>query len=840
MKAKGKRVVILLAVLAAGALLAGGMLYIAGVQKALWNEAVTNILEVTAQGRHTLDTCLEKDKEALHLLASELGKVSSDDSVRIREKINLYSEQGTNFLCLDIKTGTGYTNELPDSFIMPKEQLADFQSMEGRGVREPFLEGYTGVWNVGVYERFQFADGAEGYVQKIQPRADMAERFSLSFYNDTGFSYVVNRKGDILIRSMHRNSNRTFQNLFDIVGLQDNKEESVDSFRHALEKGKRGVARFRYQKEDYVFCYVPLENAGDWYVISIVPNGIIMEQANNILRQSWIMFVLILASVFVLTSFFLVYWDSARRVLRAEEEARIAAESANIAKSRFLSNMSHDIRTPMNAVIGMTRLASDHVNDPEKVRKYLENIRMSGQLLVGLINDILDMSKIESGKMILNNDTTSLVDLMTDLVNIIQPSVWQKQQEFNIRLHGIVHETLCFDSLRMNQILINLLSNAIKYTPEKGRISVDLTESPSAKDNCAHFTFQITDTGIGMKPEFLENLFTSFMREQDSRVNRIEGTGLGMAITKMIVDLMEGTIAVKSTPGKGTTFTVELDLLLEEKAAGEEPHLPPLRVLVADDDEATCQSAEAFLRELGVEPDIVESGRDAVEKAAAAHRMGKDYCLVLLDWRMPDMNGVNALRAIRAKTGEELPVVIFSAYDWSHIELEALDAGATGFVQKPLFKSTLRRCIQRYVLHEFSQTKASNNAEELAGRCILLAEDNILNQEIAKELLEGYGAMVDAVEDGLKCVEWFKRSEPGYYDLILMDIHMPVMNGYEAVRKIRGMERPDAASIPIFAMTADAFAEDIEETKKAGMNSHLAKPLDIPAMLREIKKYLLK
>ncbi len=835
MKLRRKWVIALLVVLASAVILAGGASYVLGVRDALWTKAVTDILEVTAQGRHALDTYLEKDQETLHLLAQKLEKERSGDGQALRADLALFSADGASYFCADLTHGMAATADLA-GYPLAAAELQAFQALEGQGVRKPFLDGYAGVRTFGIYARFTFADGAAGYVQKSQPLAELAERFSLSFYNDTGFSYVVDQDGEILIRSQHRNSNRTFQNLFDIIDLQGNDAQAVASFRSALAEGKRGVARFRYQKEDYVFCYVPMESAAGWYVVSIIPNSVIMEQANVIIQDSQILMLLIAICILVLTAFFLVYRDSTSRVLAAEEKARKAAESANAAKSRFLSNMSHDIRTPMNAIIGMTKLASDHAGEPDKVQEYLKNIDSSGQLLVGLINDILDLSKIESGKMTLNNDNASLEKLLANLVSIMQPTVAKKGQKFDIRLHGIQHETLCFDSLRLNQVLLNLLSNAVKFTPPGGAIGVDVTERPSPRAGYSHFTFHVADTGIGIQPEFLKDVFQSFTREQDSRVNKTEGSGLGMAITKMIVDMMEGTVAVRSTPGKGTTFTVDVDLLLAPEAPLEP--LPCLRVLAADDDPATCRSAEEFLRELGMQADVTGGGRDAVDKALAAHAEGRDYDLILLDWKMPDLNGLDAVREIRRQTGREIPVIVFSAYDWARIAPEALAAGVDGFVQKPFFKSTLSRCIRHYVLHEEGLPQPQGEDVQLTGRHILLAEDNELNQEIARELLESAGAQLEIVGDGKACVERFSQTVPGAFDLILMDIQMPIMNGYEAARRIRALPRPDARTIPIFAMTADAFAEDIAAAKEAGMDSHLAKPLDIPAMLLEIQKYL--
>lgn len=526
MKKKQTGMTIILLVLSLILILSGGFNYFTGVQRSLWDKSVTDILEVTTQGRHALDTYIEKDTEMLHWLAVELSKKDSRDSGALLATMKLSDDALSSYICVNLDEGAVYTDGTETGAEPEWEQLNHTLANGGQGIREPFLGDVTGVWTLGYFESFTWPDGARGLVQKTQPLSELNERFSLSFYNYTGFSYVVNQKGDILIRSQHPNSNRTFKNLFDIIDLQGNDAREVASFRSSLEEGKKGVARFQYQKEDYVFCYVPMENAPGWYVVSIVPNQVIMEQANDIMQNSQAFLILVFVCALVLGAFFLVYRNSTRQVLLAEEAARKAAESANLAKSRFLSNMSHDIRTPMNAILGMTRLASEHIGEPDKVRDYLKNINLSGQLLVGLINDILDMSKIESGKMSLNNDTASLEALLSNLVKIIQPTIAAKNQSFNIRLHGIEHESLSFDSLRLNQILLNLLSNAVKFTPEGGQISVDVSESPSCREHCAHFTFRVADTGIGMKPEFIEHIFDSFTREQNNRTNQIEGSGL--------------------------------------------------------------------------------------------------------------------------------------------------------------------------------------------------------------------------------------------------------------------------------------------------------------------------
>ena len=573
----------------------------------------------------------------------------------------------------------------------------------------------------------------------------------------------------------------------------------------------------------------------DWQLVTMVPVDVV---SGRLMQSSMITFLcMFLIGALIVIAFVLLYSDSTKKVLRAEAAARKAAESANRSKSQFLSNMSHDIRTPMNAIIGMTKIAQDHIEEREKVTDCLKKINLSGQLLVGLINDILDMSKIESGKMVLNKDTASLVELMQNLVNITQPAVLQKMQVFNIRLHNIQHENLIFDSLRLNQVMINLLGNAVKFTPEGGSISLDVTEEPAAEEGAVHLTLKVADSGIGISPEFQKNLFTSFTRERDSKIDKIEGSGLGLAITKMIVTMMEGSISVESELGKGSIFTVEMDLPIAD--ASEEMTLPEIHVLVADDDADTCRSAADYLRELGARADVAFGGLEAVKKADAALKTGDDYQIIFLDWRMSDLEGTDTAREIRSIVGEEVPILIISAYDWSGIEKDADEAGINGFIQKPFFKSTIYHNIQKYYLHcNQGQPVAASEQNVLLGKNILLVDDNAINLEIAEEILSDTGAVVDTARDGREAVERFACSPSGYYAMILMDIQMPVMNGYEATKAIRHMNRADADQVLVFAMTADAFADDIVLAKQVGMNAHFAKPLDMNVILKEITRLI--
>ena len=523
--------------------------------------------------------------------------------------------------------------------------------------------------------------------------------------------------------------------------------------------------------------------------------------------------------------------DQAEQLKRALE----AAESASRAKSDFLSRMSHDIRTPMNAIVGMTEIAAAHLDNPDKVHSCLKKIALSSQHLLGLINDVLDMSKIESGKMALRCESMLLPEVLENVIAIIQPMIKSRGQQFSIRLHNVVHERFTCDSLRLRQVFINILSNASKFTPEGGRITVDVEEAPQDRPGEARFRFTFSDTGMGIRPEFLAHIFDAFTRERDNRVDKTEGSGLGMAITQKIVEMMGGAVTVESEWGKGSTFTVMLPLRIEAQEPGEW-RFPGIRVLVADDDDVMCEYTVEMLRACGVEARWVNSGRAAVEQVSLAHERGEALDAVIVDWKMPGQDGVETVRQIRGRVGAGVPILIASAYDWTEIEAEALAAGANGFLPKPLFRSTLLQGLNRYVLgrEEEQYLRSGERRYDFSGKTFLLAEDNLLNQEIAMELIGAAGAVLEPAADGVEAVERFAASPVGYYDLILMDIQMPRMDGYQATRIIRAMDRPDAARVPIFAMTADAFAEDEERCLAVGMNAHISKPIEINSIYAKL------
>ena len=655
------------------------------------------------------------------------------------------------------------------------------------------------------------------------------------------YYHIIRPDGSFVIQ----NPNTELWNFFEQLQKQSDSavnessaESPVEKFNAALKKHEEYAATLEVNSEERQIYGISLPYS-EWYLVSVMPYSILDDAINNLSSQRMFMTLLSCASVLIiLTLIFLRYFSITRSQLNELEKARQTALEANKAKSEFLANMSHDIRTPMNAIVGMTAIATAHMDDRKQVENCLRKITLSSKHLLGLINDVLDMSKIESGKLTLTTEQISLKEVVEGIVNIMQPQVKTKKQTFDIHVENILTENVWCDGIRLNQVLLNLLSNATKYTPEGGSIQLSLSEEKSPKgENYVRIYIKVKDNGIGMSPEFLKRIYESYSRADGARIHKTEGAGLGMAITKYIVDAMEGTIDIQSEPDKGTEFLLMFDF---EKAAAMEMDmvLPAWNMLVVDDDELLCETAIDALKSIGIRAEWTLSGEKAIELVNEHHKKREDYQIILLDWKLPGMNGIQVAKEIRSNLGDEVPILLISAYDWSEFEAEAREAGISGFISKPLFKSTLYHALCQYMDVGTEHEQTLNQNIDLSGRRILLAEDNELNWEVAKELLTDLGVELDWAEDGRICLDKFQKSSEGYYDIILMDIRMPHMTGYEATKAIRGLNHPNALSIPIIAMSADAFSDDIQRCLEFGMNAHIAKPIDIVEVSRLLKRFL--
>ena len=531
---------------------------------------------------------------------------------------------------------------------------------------------------------------------------------------------------------------------------------------------------------------------------------------------------------------------SDRNMNQALSEAVRAAETANRAKSNFLSNMSHDIRTPMNAIIGFTTLAVSNIDDKKRVRDYLGKILSSSNHLLSLINDILDMSRIESGKIHLEETEVSLSDVLHDLKTIISGQIHAKQLELYMDAMDVTNEDVYCDKTRLNQVLLNLLSNAVKFTPAGGTVSVRIRQCPGTQKGSGLYEIRVKDNGIGMSQEFVKKIFSPFERERTSTVSRTQGTGLGMAITKNIVNMMGGTIEVHTEQGKGTEFIVRLPFRIQSEHQRIEKiaELEGLKALVVDDDFNTCDSVTKMLVRVGMRSEWTLSGKEAVLRARQSMELGDAFHAYIIDWRLPDMNGIEVTRQIRS-LGDDTPIIILTAYDWSDIEVEARAAGVTAFCAKPMFMSDIRNTLMSAIGQKLAEDTILPSVDsDFRGRCILLVEDNELNSEIAVEILNEYGFLVDTAENGVEAVQKVRNSTPGNYDLVLMDVQMPVMNGYEATKQIRALDDPALAGITILAMTANAFDEDRKKALKCGMDGFLSKPIVIEELISILQKTL--
>ena len=665
----------------------------------------------------------------------------------------------------------------------------------------------------------------QAYLLRVIPTSSLEEKwvFPQEEYAEEELS-IIDREGNYVIRG------RSFKNTSFFEFYKSYNQPGITAQTRLFSDILSGTGSFTMldsKGRECIVAHTPITSTKGWVLLSFAPVSNL-----NADRENWILIGVVSFGLLLLLVVDFLYMHSVNKKLRV---MAMEAETANRAKTDFLSTMSHDIRTPMNAIIGLTAIAEKNLGDREAVADNLRKISLAGNHLLTLINDILDISKVESGKLNLSPITFSIVETVQNLVNLSQPMIKEKNIDFRFRTSRIEKEYLYADQLRLNQIYINILSNAIKYTMPGGRVSVDLLEQESEKEGCVRLIYRVADTGIGMSPEFLEKMYQPFSRQTDSRVNSIQGTGLGLAITRQMVELMNGTIDCQSELEKGTTFTITLDLRVAEKQL-EEMRIDGVDVLIADDDPVLLESAADTLASLGVHAEQAGTGAEALEMIRRRHASGKDYNLVILDWKMPDADGVQTIQRIRAEVGTPIPILLISAYDWSDIEEEAKKAGANGFISKPLFRSALYEKINGLLGMETKPVEPQDDYSDLAGMNILIAEDNDINWEIISTMLGMFGITSERAENGRVCVEKMAAAAEGSYDLIFMDVQMPEMNGLDATRNIRKLDRPWAASIPIIAMTADAFSENVAECLEAGMNGHIAKPVDLKIVIKEIRR----
>ena len=673
------------------------------------------------------------------------------------------------------------------------------------------------------------------------PISYISDTLSLESDDALIYYFIIDRDGNFIVRDSEITDNSYFErvlNRYDDVGGMSAEQYLVE-LKEAMSSGRDYTGEFTLEGERRHLYSTELPYS-EWYLMLFMPYGQLDRLVNDLSEDwGWSSVICCLLILLGLLTIFIRYIILTRRQMRELDEAKRAAEHANRAKSEFLSNMSHDIRTPMNGIVGMTAIASANINNVQQVQNCLKKISLSSRHLLGLINDILDMSKIESGKLTLHMEQMSLQETMQGIVNIVQPQVNAKNQRFDMYIYDIPSEHVFCDSIRLNQILLNLLGNAIKFTPDGGSVSAVLYEEPSPLGaDKVRVHLRVKDNGIGMSPEFREHIFESFSREDRGRVQKTEGAGLGMAITKYIVDAMKGTIEVESELGVGTEFHVTLDL---EKALVQEADmtLPPIDLLLVDDDEMLCESAAGTLRSIGCRVDWVLSGEAALEQTKKYREQnGADYAIIIVDWRLPGIDGIETARRLREFISEETVILLTTAADWNEVEEQAKTAGINGAVPKPLFRSTLYYSSRQYCgVETEEELPESAEVDSLAGHRVILAEDNDLNWEIAEELLSGLGLKLERADNGKICLDMFSESPENHYDAILMDIRMPIMNGYEATKAIRALDRADAKTIPIIAMSADAFSDDVQRCLESGMNGHLAKPIDMAEVSATLKEH---
>lgn len=817
------------------------------MQQALYEERAANLNRVMEKISQNMDTVMQNRWDDAHYIAQQICDDNFENTEELCAeigRIETYFEEGNHAMVLvdedgNCHTASGDIFQWTDYGILNSKEdslyIDNVPVLEQEGSLMLFLTPLPKAIRV---------DGMTYTHLVLECEMDyLNQYFDLSDYGNESCMYVMRSNGGLIYRQERDNEVSKLYNVLETLKkCKTNYHTSSAVMAEEIENGQSGCGSIQYEGMTYFVVYSAL-SVFDWRFVLFVPEHMAGTSTSEFMQIISICIGGVAATVLV--AFFTVIFVHNFRVRKQQElvneQLRRAAEAeknANDAKTQFLSAMSHDIRTPMNAIIGMVTLASKHLEDTEYVRDCLRKVTLASNHLLTLINDILDISKVESGKMTLNPVVFSLAEASMNLVNVVRTQMKSKGQELEVHVHHVSHEYVCADELRVNQIFINILTNAVKYTPEGGKIILDLKEKiPEDKDGCIRLIYRVQDNGIGISKEGMEVMYDAFTRATDSRVNKIQGTGLGLSICKQMVDLMGGTIRCESELGIGTVFTVILDLQIADKVM-ENLSFPAMQILLVDDDLIFLETASDTLQSLGFMVDCVDSGKEAVARVKEHHERGNDYPAVIVDWKMPDMDGIATTRAIRAAVGDQVPIVVISAYGWSDIEEEAREAGVNAFISKPFFRSTVYSEMSRILNTDTVEGKT--DTEELPyfdGMHVLVAEDNDINWEIVQGMLELLGVTADRAENGQICMEMLTVAKKGTYNLILMDIQMPVMDGKQATREIRKSAIEHVSSIPIVAMTADAFAEDVQECLNAGMNGHMAKPIDIKVLARTLSKF---
>ncbi len=836
-----KSVIILVNVIIIAAILIFVVFYSRYENQDLYRRQIENFENTTVTMERVTENYLEGEQRICDVWAQYISSqhMTLEEAVSYVRSSHVLKNTSAHFVLLDSLTGLSTRPKLgtDDDYDVSYERLnilGDSSWIDDIGESINITRAYTNPMNgeqslafcniISVYDSESGSD-KDAVILRVIPISALEQKwiFPQSELENAELS-MIDINGDYILKgSSFKNS--SFFEFYNSYNSSDN--ETTKKLFDSITSSTGSISMNNSHGEECVLAFTPISTTNGWTMLGLVP-----AKDLNIEKRNWVLFGVVSVGLLVLflsDLFYMLYLNK-----RLQITAR-KAESANKAKTDFLSTMSHDIRTPMNAIIGLTSIAEKNTGDEESTKESLRKIGLASNHLLTLINDILDISKVESGNLKLNPLTFSIVETVENLVNISQPMIKEKNIDFSFHINQMEKEYIYTDQLRLNQIFINILSNAIKYTEPGGRVGVNLREEESTIPGCIRLTYVVEDTGIGMSHEFMQNMYTPFSRQVDSRVNSIQGTGLGLAITKQMVELLGGTIDCQSEQGKGTTFTVALDIPIADRQR-EDMELEPIDVLIVDDDETMLLTATETLESLGASVEQAHSGIEALGMIEHKHLSGKDYSLIMVDWKMPEIDGLETISRIRSDIKTNIPIILTSSYDWSDIEDKAKAVGANGFITKPLFRSTLYDKISNLIGEGSSSMEPEDDYSDLQGLRILVAEDNDINWEIISAMLSMFGITSERAENGKVCVDMIREAEEESFTLIFMDIQMPEMNGLDATRAIRKLENKWASSIPIIAMTADAFSENIMECMDAGMNGHIAKPIDVKLVIKEIRR----